>query len=232
MFPVNLRSVVARRDHEPTDKENPMHDDITTAPMQIPAGVSAPRRTRTPIAAALAVTAAAALAVAAVGVVLVTTDAEASTTADLGPSPVAPQPAEELDPVVAPVLDPVADPADSYEADPPDLLAITDFSVSNTQVLCNTESPVYIPQQISFSWDVTGAEQVFFGVDTTDAQAAPMFTDLPHAGDSHTGFPAGYEDFAYSCPVPSHTYTLTAVDEGGHAVSKTVTVINNGDTTF
>ena len=131
--------------------------------------------------------------------------------------------------VAAPIQDVVADPADTYEADPPDALSI-EFSSSNTAVACNTQAPSTSYQYISFSWNVTGAERVFFGVDTTDAQAEPMFVDLPHSGNSHTEFPSGYEDYTYACPEPSHEYTITAVDDQGHAISRTVTVVNNGDT--
>jgi hypothetical protein len=219
----------------PTARFDQLSGEAPTANLTVIQPATAPRRSRGLIGGIIAVGAALVLAVAAVGVVIADTPAtDEATNADLGPSPVLQHPSHELQPIVAaPVLEPVAQPADTYEADPPaDALTIVDFSVSNTQVLCNTASPVYIPQQISFTWNVTGAEHVFFGIDTTDAQAAPMFVDLPHAGSSHTEFPAGYENFAYSCPVPSHQYTLTAVDDQGHAVSRTVTVVNNGDTSY
>lgn len=197
-----------------------------------------PRRTSRPLAGGLiAVSATLVLAVSAVGIVVAAPEPGAGQpvqVADIEPGQVAAHPQHLLaPPLTSPVLDAVAEPADTYEAEPPaDALAIADFSVSNTQVLCNTQSPVPSHQYISFTWNVVGAEQVFFGVDTTDAQAEPMFTHLPHAGNSHTEFPAGYEEYTYACPVASHQYTLTAVDDQGHAVSRTVTVVNNGDTAY
>jgi hypothetical protein len=192
----------------------------------------------------VAVTATLALAITAIGVAVADTrdtaanstiasgPIDTNTTQDVFPAPVADNPSETLAPDFPDTQLPTdADPADTYEADPPeDALAILDFSVSNTSVLCNLEAPHDAPQHIAFTWNVVGAAHVFFGVDTDDAQAEPMFVDLPHSGNSHTEFPSGYEDYTYACPEPSHTFALTAVDDQGHAVSRTVTVVNNGDT--
>ncbi|MEO8261221.1 MAG: hypothetical protein ABI566_01515 [Pseudolysinimonas sp.] len=227
-------------DDLPTARFDQLGSDAPTASLAVVAPATAPRRgSRGLIGALVAVGAATVLAIAAVGVVAAApTGYDATpagtTNADLGPSPVSAHPSHVLQPVVdGPVFEPVGEPTGTYDSNPPaETVTIIDFSVSNTAVLCNTQSPVYIPQQISFTWNVVGAERVFFGVDTIDAQAEPMFVDLPHAGNSHTEFPMGYEDYAYSCPVPSHQYTLTAVDDQGHAVSRTVTVVNNGDTSY
>lgn len=214
-----------------------MNENLPTQPLAIVPAPQARRSAKPLVGGLIAVSAALVLAVTAVGVVIASPATEPEPVAqhaDLEPAPAIAQPTHLLEPQLStPVLDAVAEPADTYEADPPaDALAIVDFSVSNTQVLCNTQAPVTSYQYISFTWNVVGAEQVFFGVDTTDAQAQPMFTDLPHAGNSHTEFPAGYEDYSYVCPVASHQYTLTAVDDQGHAVSRTVTVVNNGDTSY
>jgi len=201
-------------------------------------------RRRRLIGGLVAVTSALAIALTAIGVAVAqthetassgsaaSTDAPLTNTHDVFPSPVTDHPSQVLSPAVPDAdQDAVADPADTLQADPAtDSLAILDFSVSNTSVLCNLEAPHDAPQQIAFTWNVVGAAHVFFGVDTTDAQAEPMFVDLPYSGSSHSEFPAGYEDYTYACPEPTHTYALTAVDDQGHAVSRTVTVVNNGDT--
>lgn len=218
-----------------------MNENTPTLPITVVQAEPARRSSRGIIGGLIAMSAALVLAIAAVGIVIaspagtpapVVQGSQAPQNADIVPSPVAAHPSHLLQPIVAaPVLDPVGEPADSYESDPPDALTI-DFAVSNTAVLCNTQSPTSSYQHIAFTWNVTGAERVFFGVDTTDAQAEPMFVDLPHSGNSDTEFPMGYEDYTYACPEASHQYTLTAVDDQGHAVSRTVTVVNNGDTSY
>lgn len=157
------------------------------------------------------------------------------------PVPVHPHPLHHMNPVtdtsvvpgpaITPDLGELANPADTLDPNPPQALSVQ-FSASQAAVTCNTQAPVASPQYISFTWNVTGAAHVFFGVDTTDAQSAPMFVDLPHSGTSHGQFPAGYEDYTYACPEASHLYTLTAVDDQGHKISRTVTIVNNGDTSY
>ena len=108
--------------------------------------------------------------------------------------------------------------------------AVDTFTVSNQSVLCNTQSPVPSHQYIAFSWNTSGASQIFFGVDTNDASTNAFFSNLPPNGTSQNDFPAGYTDYEYNCPAASHTYTLTVIDGSGHKDSQTVTVVNDGDT--
>ena len=37
-------------------------------------------------------------------------------------------------------------------------------------------------------------------------------------------------DFTFDCPAESQSYTITAKDDSGNKVSRTVTVTNTGDT--
>ncbi|MEO5921886.1 MAG: hypothetical protein ABIQ01_12165 [Pseudolysinimonas sp.] len=108
--------------------------------------------------------------------------------------------------------------------------AVDAFSVSNQSVLCNTQTPTPSHQYIAFSWNTSGASQIFFGVDTNDASTNALFANLAPNGTSQNDFPAGYNDFEYGCPAASHKYTLTVVDGNGHKDSSSVTVTNNGDT--
>ncbi|MEZ5190095.1 MAG: hypothetical protein R2717_03875 [Schumannella sp.] len=107
--------------------------------------------------------------------------------------------------------------------------AINQFATSNTTVYCNTQSPNPSHQYISFSWKTSGASQIFFGVDTNDASAAALFSNLPPMGTSQNDFPPGYNDFEFGCPDASHKYTLTVVDGSGNKTSKSVTITNKGD---
>ena len=89
--------------------------------------------------------------------------------------------------------------------------------------------PVPDPQ-LSFSWNTSNASHVYFAVGSTnDAEHNGMGWDnLPTDGSS-ADFPGGM-DFTFYCPAASQTYTITAKDDIGNKVSKTVTVTNNGDT--
>ena len=137
-------------------------------------------------------------------------------------------PAIDLDEVAPPTADvpPVVTPPDPA----PTVPVITTFTSSNQTVLCNTQSPTPSSQYIAFTWSVSKASRVYFGVNTTDASAAPFFNNLPLSGTSTFDFPAGYNQFTYACPNASVTYTLTAVDEDGHKTSQSVVIVNEGDT--
>jgi hypothetical protein len=150
------------------------------------------------------------------------------------------QPPAAIDaPIVqGPAVDPIdaAPPAEEAPDAPaphpaaPTPPVIDTFAASNQVVLCNTQSPTPSPQHLSFTWSVSDAVRVYFGTDTTDASAAPLFNNLPLSGTSTLDFPAGYNDYTYNCPNASRTYTLTAVDADGLKTSQSVVVVNNGDT--
>jgi hypothetical protein len=142
--------------------------------------------------------------------------------------PTADGPAIDIDDVAPPTTEvpPVVAPPEPVPTTP----QIATFTSSNQTVLCNTQSPTPSPQYISFTWSVSNASRVYFGVDTTDASAAAVFDNLPLSGTSTFDFPAGYNDYTYNCPNASRTYTLTAVDEAGHKTSRSVVIVNEGDT--
>ncbi len=100
---------------------------------------------------------------------------------------------------------------------------------ASTSVRCNTQAPNPSPQYVTFRWSTKSADQVYFGVSTDDASTGALFDNLPSSGNQ-SDFPAGYSPFAYNCPSPKQTYTLTAVDDSGKKVSKKVAVVNLGDT--
>jgi hypothetical protein len=123
-------------------------------------------------------------------------------------------------------------PDEDPPANPPaQTLKIDSFKVSPSTWTCNTSAPVPVPDpQLSFSWSTSNATHVYFAVGSTnDAENNGMGWDnLPTDGSS-SDFPGGME-FTFYCPTASQSYTITAEDDNGHKVSKTVTVINNGDT--
>jgi hypothetical protein len=127
---------------------------------------------------------------------------------------------------------PSATPTPTEDAPPPPPAGptISEFSVSNDTVLCNTQSPVPSHQYIAFEWHVADSSRVYFGIDTDDASVNQFFDNLPQNGTSQNDFPSGYNDWEYQCPSPTHNYTLTADDSDGNKVSKSVTVVNEGDT--
>jgi hypothetical protein len=153
-------------------------------------------------------------------------------TPDSTPTPsdsptVSPTPSESPTPSPTPTPTPTPD---SAPPPPSNTTKINSFSVSNTTVLCNTQSPNPSSQYISFSWDTSNADTVYFGVNTNDASQGAFFDNLPQDGNSQNDFPAGYNDFEYPCPSEQTKYTLTVVGPGGAKVSKSVTVTNEGDT--
>lgn len=132
------------------------------------------------------------------------------TTANPDPSPTATQDAPPPAPSTTPKID--------------------SFAVSPSEWFCNSSAPIPVPDpQLSFSWNTTNATHVYFGVgQTDDAEQNGMGWDLPSDGDDGD-FPGGM-DFTFYCPTASQSYTITAKDDAGHKVSKTVTVTNTGDT--
>ena len=108
-------------------------------------------------------------------------------------------------------------------APPPSTDASVDsFSINPTTVDCSGASSVVI----TLKWSTSNANNVYFGVDTNDAQAAPFFGDsLPASGTSTNDFPNGYRPFEYTCGNGSHTYAITAVSaDGSQKDTSTVTV--------
>jgi hypothetical protein len=137
-----------------------------------------------------------------------------------------PLPSESVTPEPTPT-----EPEDEPDEPPSTTPQIDSFSVSPSSWACNTSAPVPVPDpQLSFSWSTTNASHVYFGVGATnDAEQNGMgWEDLPVDG-SDGDFPGGM-DFTFNCPVESQSYTITATDDGGNRVSRTVTVTNTGDT--
>lgn len=141
-----------------------------------------------------------------------------------------PAPTTTADPTESATPTPEPTETEAPPPPPPAGPTISSFTVSNDTVFCNTQSPTPSHQYIAFSWATSGSTQVYFGVDTNDASTNAFFDNLPQTGDSQSDFPAGYNDYEYNCPSASHTYTLTVVDGSGHKQSRTVTVVNEGDT--
>jgi cytoskeletal protein RodZ len=132
---------------------------------------------------------------------------------------------------VAPSPTPTATVAPPPPPPPSNDPVINGFTTASTTVLCNESAPDGDHQPISFSWNTSKAAKVFFGVDTTDASAAPLFDNLPPSGNSNDDFPEGYNHGAYEypCTAPVTTFTLTVVADNGHKVSKTIKITNKGD---
>lgn len=147
---------------------------------------------------------------------------------------ISPSDTASVTPTVTPSETPSASPSASPSTPPPPPPStdptIDSFVPSSNSVRCNSESPVEFPATLSFKWSTTNAASVFFGVETNDASAEPFFTDLPTSGYSVDDFPDGYRDFTYNCYKPNYSYTMTIIGTNGKKVSKTVTVINKGDT--
>jgi hypothetical protein len=99
---------------------------------------------------------------------------------------------------------------------PPDTtLAISKFTTGSTSVTCDSSGT----KQLSFSWSSANGSNVYFGVDTADASAGFLFSDLPATGtDADFPYPV-----TFHCSDGSKTYTLTVVATGSK-VSKSVVV--------
>ncbi|MBX3100164.1 MAG: hypothetical protein KF761_11365 [Salinibacterium sp.] len=100
--------------------------------------------------------------------------------------------------------------------------AVESFTINPTTVDCSGVSSVVI----TLKWSTSNANNVYFGIDTNDAQAAPFFSEsLPASGTSTNDFPNGYRPFEYTCGNGSHTYAITAVSaDGSQKDTSTVTV--------
>jgi hypothetical protein len=100
---------------------------------------------------------------------------------------------------------------------------VTSFSVSTPTVFCGKNGQ---PDNIDlyFSWSTSNGNRVYFGVDTNDASAAALFSNLPTSGDTASNFPNGYSPYQYACGTPTHKYTITVVDNAGHKASKSITI--------
>jgi hypothetical protein len=196
------------------------HVAAPAAPVQRPTGSKGPL-------AVLLVVGSLLLATLLVAIVVLALRGSAEPAAESVP-PAADSPTIDIDDVAPQTTDvpPVVTPPDPAPTTP----EIATFSSSNETVRCNTQSPTPTPQYIAFTWSVSEASRVYFGLDTTDASAAPLFDNLPLSGTSTLDFPAGYNDFSYGCPNASRTYTLTAVDDAGHKTSRSVVIVNEGDT--
>lgn len=105
----------------------------------------------------------------------------------------------------------------------PEAPVVNTFTVSTTQVTCPPLTTDPQPQ-LTFSWTSDNASAAFFGVDVSNAQQNPYYSDLPPNGDT-TDFGEG-PTFTYSCSQSSHTYVITVVGSGQSA-SKSITVTRN-----
>jgi hypothetical protein len=143
-------------------------------------------------------------------------------------------------PVAAPTDEPTEEPSSTPSSapsatqppsgNPPSTqLKIDTFKVSPSTWTCNTSAPNPVADpKLSFVWNTTNADHVYFAVGKVpDAEAQGQGWDLPEDGNQ-ASFPDGQEFYFY-CPAASQSYTLTAKDNQGHKVTKTVTVVNNGD---
>ena len=115
-------------------------------------------------------------------------------------------------------------------APPSNAPVINSFQSGSSSVLCNESAPAGDHQPISFSWNSSNVDQVYFGVNTNDASTASLFSNLPPSGNSNDDFPDGYNhgDYEYPCTAASTKFTLTVVGNG-QKVSKSVTIVNHGD---
>lgn len=103
-------------------------------------------------------------------------------------------------------------------------------SSDTTTLYCNKNAPAgQPPLVVTLTWKTTGASQIFFGVDTSDAQAAPFATNLPPSGTTSNSSDFSSGPIVYGCYEPSHRYTFTAIDAAGHKISRTLVVTNKGD---
>lgn len=117
---------------------------------------------------------------------------------------------------------PTPTPTQTVAPPPPSTATTVDsFTINPTTVDCTGVSSVVI----TIKWSTSNANNVFFGVDTDDAQSAPFFGDsLPASGTSTNDFPDGYRPFEYTCGNGSHTYAITAVGSDGTKDSVVVKV--------
>ncbi len=149
-----------------------------------------------------------------------TVSASPSPSASTSASPSAtPTPSPTPTPSAAPTTPPPPPPSTSAN--------ITKFTAGSTTILCNSDAEFDVTYPLSFTWTTKNATQIAFGVQTNDAILGPLFDNLPPNGNSNSDFPYPVE---FNCPQTSQTYTLTVVGADGVKDSKTITVVNNGDT--
>jgi cytoskeletal protein RodZ len=150
----------------------------------------------------------------------------ASPTPGISETPVG-EPSTE--PTTEPTTAPPATQPPANNPPPANTLKIDTFKVSPTTWTCNTSAPNPVPDpKLSFTWNTSNAAHVYFAVGKVpDAETQGQGWDLPEDGNQ-ASFPDGAEFYFY-CPAASQSYTLTAKDAQGHKVTKTVTVVNNGD---
>ncbi|WP_440711072.1 hypothetical protein [Herbiconiux sp. YIM B11900] len=154
----------------------------------------------------------------------------ASSTASATPSPTAtstPTPTTSASPSASPSSDPAPDPDPNPDPGPdpqPGVAApvIISFSASQNTVPCSVDAPGFpglASTPITFSWSSSGGAKAWFGVDTSDAQAAPYQSVSPDGGSITIDFQC-YDD---------HVYAFTVVGADGQKTSSTVSVSNTGD---
>lgn len=160
---------------------------------------------------------------------------------DQAPIAESPAPSESAEPTPEPTLTdepatpepsptPTQPPANPPANPPATTPRIDSFSVSPSTWTCNTQAPNPVPDpKLTFTWSTTNATRVYFAVGSTnDAESNGQgWMNLPVDGTS-ADFPDN-TTFYFFCPAASQSYTLTAKDDKGNKVSKTITVVNNGD---
>lgn len=155
--------------------------------------------------------------------------------ASLSPTPT-PSVSEESSPTPTPSPSATEEPEETPAPPPPPSNdpKINSFTINNKTnpvVQCNAESPVESHQYLLVKWSSSNVDQVYFGVGTNDASTGALFQNLPPSGNSNDDFEDGYNNGSYEFPCPgtaSQKYTLTVIGNG-QKVSKSVTVVNQGD---
>lgn len=151
-------------------------------------------------------------------------------TGSASPTPIAtPSVTPSATPSATPTPTPTPTPTETQAppSTPPDTSTKIDAFTVQDEIFCNTQAPNPPSYELNFAWQTSNAAQIFFGVATTDAQNNALFTNLPPSGNAQDDFPYAVE---FPCPNESQIFTLTAIGPGGQKVSKTVEVVNVGDT--
>lgn len=91
------------------------------------------------------------------------------------------------------------------------VLAFTAFQPSGAAVLCTDDTQVH---PITFSWQSQNAVAAWFGIDTPNAQAAPL----------QEVSPAGSITWDFFCSNQATTYTITLADADGALAHRSVVV--------
>ncbi len=99
---------------------------------------------------------------------------------------------------------------------------ITNYAISPTLVDCSASAPAGAAN-LTIAWKSLNGNTAFFGVNTTDAQAAGMGWNLPASG-SNLDFPSGAGNpYTYQCGDAQESFTITVVGNGSKQ-SLTITV--------